>query len=99
MGNQNCVFADPKSIASYILTHMQNEQYDGRMSSFYSRYLVEALVQASVEAKRGANRTRTNANSSLAMTLDQFKELAAAQERRVHSLTGQQTYGRLERPV
>lgn len=95
----NCTFADPEEIASFILTHMQNDSYDARMSSFYSKYLVQALVQASVEAGRARPRNPNAKSSGTKMTLEQFRTMASAQEQRVVAMIGKKTVPPSELPV
>jgi hypothetical protein len=95
-----CRFANPKEVAIYILVHMQNAEYDGKMSAFYSKYLVEALVQSSVEAKKGASTGRRSEGMEHVspLTLDQFRELANAQEARMPGALGKKRIHRIERP-
>lgn len=80
---------------------MQNAQYDGRMSAFYSKYLVEALVQSALDAKRGVlgagRRTETQSHAR-PLSLEQFRELAMAQEARVQTMLGHKAVRRFERP-
>jgi len=80
--NNTILFKEPKAVAEYIFTHMQNEQYDARMSSFYSRYLVHALVEAYQTKKGKTPPAAVNFSSETILTLDEFKKLAKEQERR-----------------
>jgi len=77
-------FENPREVAEFILTIMQEGNYPDRMSSYYSRCLVQALVQAS-HIRKTINRPSAN-DGRAAISLSRFIAMSNEEQKRVLAL-------------